>query len=135
MELLLTYVTALHHPQLLKSTNVYNDAFKIWHDGPFGTISGFRLGRITGKYDVGWDEINAGWGQAVLLLHSMAQACKLSFSQYRLMPMGSHPRVADKRYTFDLFGPVNKYWASSYDRSMVIFLTCLQEFGAFLAER
>jgi beclin 1 len=28
--------------QLLKATNVLNDAFRIWHDGPFGTISGFR---------------------------------------------------------------------------------------------
>ena len=30
----------------LMKTNVYNDAFHIWHDGPFGTICGFRLGRL-----------------------------------------------------------------------------------------
>lgn len=42
------------------------------HDGPFGTISGFRLGR-TPDVAVEWDEINAAWGQAVLLLHAMAQ--------------------------------------------------------------
>eukprot|EP00967_Tisochrysis_lutea_P042920 scaffold51711_cov22-Tisochrysis_lutea.AAC.1 len=42
------------------------------HDGPFGTISGFRLGR-TPEAPVEWDEINAAWGQAVLLLHTMAQ--------------------------------------------------------------
>ncbi len=42
------------------------------HDGPFGTISGFRLGR-TPEVAVEWDEINAAWGQAVLLLHTMAQ--------------------------------------------------------------
>lgn len=24
----------------LRKTNVYNDAFHIWHDGPFGTING-----------------------------------------------------------------------------------------------
>jgi hypothetical protein len=58
--------------QLLKNINVFNDAFKIWHDGPFGTISGFRLGR-TPEASVEWDEINAAWGQAVLLLHTMAQ--------------------------------------------------------------
>jgi hypothetical protein len=29
---------------------------------------------------VEWDEINAAWGQAVLLLHTMAQQCKLNFS-------------------------------------------------------
>ena len=26
---------------LLRRTNVYNDAFHIWHDGSFGTINGF----------------------------------------------------------------------------------------------
>lgn len=56
-----------------------NDTFRIWHDGPFGTISGFRLGR-TPEHPVDWNEINAAWGQAVLLLHTMAQQCKLNFS-------------------------------------------------------
>jgi hypothetical protein len=42
------------------------------HDGPFGTISGFRLGR-TNEMPVEWDEINAAWGQAVLLLYTMSQ--------------------------------------------------------------
>lgn len=31
----------------LRRTNVYNDAFHIWHDGHFGTISGFRMGRTS----------------------------------------------------------------------------------------
>jgi hypothetical protein len=52
---------------------------RIWHDGPFGTISGFRLGR-TPEVPVEWHEINAAWGQAVLLLHTMAQQAKLNFS-------------------------------------------------------
>ena len=33
------------HLERLRRTNVYNDAFHIWHEGPFATISGFRLGR------------------------------------------------------------------------------------------
>lgn len=72
--------------QLLKSTNVLNDAFRIWHDGAFGTISGFRLGR-TPEVHVEWDEINAAWGQAVLLLHTMAQSCKLNFSGEHTAPV------------------------------------------------
>ena len=56
----------------LQATNVYNSIFNISHDGPFGTISGFRLGRTSGCA-VDWEEINAAWGQAVLLLHTMAQ--------------------------------------------------------------
>ena len=30
----------------LKHTNVLNDAFHIFHDGDFGTINNFRLGRL-----------------------------------------------------------------------------------------
>ena len=60
------------HLERLRHTNVYNDAFHIWHEGPFATISGFRLGR-TPSFPVEWDEINAAWGQGVLLLHTLAQ--------------------------------------------------------------
>lgn len=34
------------HLELLKKTNVLNDAFPIWYDGDFGTINNFRLGRL-----------------------------------------------------------------------------------------
>jgi beclin 1 len=30
----------------LKKSNVFNDAFNIWHDGAFGTINGLRLGKL-----------------------------------------------------------------------------------------
>lgn len=60
------------HLERLKRSNVYNDVFRIWHDGPFGTISGFRLGK-TADSPVDWPEINAAWGQATLLLHTMAR--------------------------------------------------------------
>ena len=49
-----------------------NEVFHINCDGVFGLISGFRLGR-TSAQPVEWDEINAAWGQAVLLLHTLAQ--------------------------------------------------------------
>jgi beclin 1 len=65
--------------EMLKRTNVLNDAFHIWHDGDFGTINNFRLGRLP-NVPVEWDEINAAWGQACLLLYTMAQYCRLNFS-------------------------------------------------------
>lgn len=34
--------------RMLRASNVLNDAFHIWHDGPFGTINGLRLGRTSG---------------------------------------------------------------------------------------
>jgi hypothetical protein len=33
--------------ELLKRTNVLNDAFYISHDGVIGTINNFRLGRLS----------------------------------------------------------------------------------------
>lgn len=71
----------------LKHVNVYNDAFRISADGPFGTISGFRLGK-TPSIRVEWDEINCAMGQAVLLLHTMAKACRCDF--FRLTPLIGH---------------------------------------------
>lgn len=48
----------------LKRVNVYDDAFHISYDGHFGTISGFRLGRLMSQ-QVDWEETNAALGQVV----------------------------------------------------------------------
>jgi beclin len=57
------------------------------------------------------------------------QACGVTFTTARLLPMGSHPRIQDKRNMYDLFGPVSKLWSANYDKAMVCFLGCLREFG------
>lgn len=62
----------------LQKTVVYNDAFCISHDGPFGTINGFRLGRLS-THQVDWSEINAAWGQTLLLLYTVASKMKFQF--------------------------------------------------------
>lgn len=115
--------------EMLKRANVLNEAFHIWHDGDFGTINSFRLGRLP-SVPVEWEEINAAWGQACLLLFSMAQYCRLHFS-YRILPMGSYPRIADNKNTYELFGPVNLFWSTRYDKAMTLFLACIKEFADF----
>lgn len=45
--------------EILKSVNVLNDCFYIWHDGLFGTINGLRMGRLPSVV-VPWEEVNAG---------------------------------------------------------------------------
>ncbi|KAL6840431.1 hypothetical protein ACP4OV_030241 [Aristida adscensionis] len=113
------------HLELLKRTNVLNDAFYISHDGVIGTINNFRLGRLS-NVEVEWDEINAAWGQAALLLHTMAQY------RIKIHPMGSYPRVTDlSNNTYELFGPVNLFWSTRFDKAMTWFLTCLQDFAEF----
>ncbi|KAB2600819.1 beclin-1-like protein [Pyrus ussuriensis x Pyrus communis] len=120
------------HLELLKRTNVLKDAFPIGHDGEIGTTNNFRLGRLP-KIPVEWDEINAAWGQACLLLHTMCQHFRPKF-QYRIkiLPMGSYPRIMDNNNNiYELFGPVNLFWSTRYDKAMTLFLTCLKDFAEF----
>lgn len=72
----------------LKRCNVFNVTFHIWHCGHFGTINGFRLGRLP-TVPVEWSEINAAWGQAALLLHCMSKKINLTFQRYKLVPYGN----------------------------------------------
>ncbi|XP_043910612.1 beclin-1 [Protopterus annectens] len=64
----------------LKKANVFNATFHIWHSGQFGTINNFRLGRLP-SVPVEWNEINAAWGQTVLLLHALANKMGLKFQR------------------------------------------------------
>ena len=82
----------------LQRTNVYNDTFCIGHDGFFGTINGLRLGRLPPPQNVDWSEINAAWGNAALLLATVAEKLGFVFRGYRLKPMGSTSRIEKIEY-------------------------------------
>jgi len=123
----------------LKKTNVFNDVFHIWHDGHFGTINNFRLGRLP-SVPVEWNEINAAWGQTVLLLHTMATRLGFKFSRYRLVPNGSHSRlerIDDQAKELPLYGSsgFKLFWESKFDQAMVAFLDCLQQFKDHVESR
>lgn len=118
----------------LRRTSVLSDLFRIWHDGPFGTISGLRLGS-TPELPVEWWEINAAWGQAVMLLDALARALHFKFSKHRLEPRGSYARIHDNKGAAELFSPASKIVCFSFDRAQVAFLTCLKEFAEALAAR
>lgn len=120
------------HLELLNKTNVLIDAFPIRYDGDFGTINNFRLGRLP-KAPVEWDEINAAWGQACLLLHTMCNYFRPKFQcRVKIQPMGSYPRIVDStNSTYELFGPVNLFWSTRYDKAMTLYLICLKDFADF----
>lgn len=116
----------------LKKTNVFNATFHIWHSGHFGTINNFRLGRLP-NVPVEWHEINAAWGQTVLLLHSLAKKINLTFQRYRLVPYGNHSYLeclTDKSKELPLYGSggIRFFWDTKFDQAMVAFLDCLQQF-------
>lgn len=120
------------HLQRLKRTNIYDDAFHIYHSGHFGTINGFRLGRLPSQ-PVEWAEIDAALGQVALLLDTMARHCNFAFSKYRIVPKGSTSRlvkVEDPTRSYELSGPKSRmYWRSNFGEAMVALLECVDEFG------
>ncbi|KAJ3017518.1 autophagy protein 6 [Thoreauomyces humboldtii] len=137
----LTHEFAVKQLESLQKTNVYNDAFRIWHEGSFGTINGFRLGRLPNQ-PVDWTEINAALGQSLLLLDTMAIKLRFTFKKYKLVPMGSFSRV-DKidgdKGTHELYGSGDLkgvlFWNRRLDSALVAMLDCLQQIGDYAEQQ
>ncbi|KAG0254743.1 autophagy protein 6 [Actinomortierella ambigua] len=118
----------------LHKANVYNDTFCISQDGSFATINGFRLGRLPDQ-PVDWPEINAAWGQTLLLLHTAANKLNFTFKTYKLVPLGSFSRI-DKiegdKASYELYGSGDyalgrMFMNRRFDQAMVAYLNCLQQ--------
>jgi len=126
--------------QRLKTMNVINDTFHIWQDGPFGTINGFRLGKLL-HTPVSWDEINAAWGQVCLLLDVVTKKCRLQLQKYRLLPRGSYSAIIRKhdKATLELYGSeggLSRFFSGRrFDQAMVAFLDCVQEVANMIHRR
>lgn len=144
----------VHDTKLLESlqrTNVYNDTFVIGHDGNFGTINGLRLGRLP-DHPVEWAEINAAWGQVVLLLVVVADKLGCQLKDYKLVPVGSTSKIIKydtkqqsssegkpKGTVLELFSSGNLslglgLFHGKIDDGMVAFLDCLRQVGEHVAE-
>ncbi|KAI9841084.1 MAG: autophagy protein 6 [Thelocarpon superellum] len=140
----------------LQRTNVYNDTFCIGHDGFFGTINGLRLGRLASQA-IEWGEINAAWGQTLLLLATVADKLGFTFDGYQLKPMGSTSKIERMEHvqagssvgsapnragtakvtTFELYSsgdlPLGRMFLHRrFDLAMVAFLECLRQLGAYV---
>jgi len=122
----------------LKRTNVYDDAFHISYDGHFGTINGFRLGRLPSQ-PVDWQETNAALGQVALLLSVIAQGSGFIFDKYKLIPLGSFSKMGkkdDAAITYELYGSNDLslgrlFWYRRFDTALVWLLQCVKEFGDY----
>jgi beclin 1 len=142
----------------LVRTNVYNDTFCISHDGSFGTINGLRLGRLS-SVPVGWPEINAAWGHALLLLSRVAEMLGYKFDGYELQPMGSTSRIitidypspassrsgpprrnnTPKKSILELYSSGDMplgltFMHRKFDNAMVAFLECVRQLGAHVEQ-
>ncbi|XP_037946329.1 beclin-1-like protein [Teleopsis dalmanni] len=122
----------------LKDANIFNITFHIWHAGHFGTINNFRLGRLPST-SVDWSEINAAWGQTVLLLCALARKIDLTFERYRIVPFGNHSyvEVLGENRELPLYGTggFKFFWDTKFDAAMVAFLDCLTQFQQEVEKR
>jgi len=124
----------------LEQKNVYQDTFYISTSGRIGTVNSFRLGRLSDA-PVEWEEINAAWGQATLLLYIISKKGAVSLKQYRLRPMGNRSTIEETTKESviprDLWGSEDLgfgswFWGfgkktnNSFDDGMVSFLHCLR---------
>lgn len=127
----------------LQATNVYNDVFCVGSEGKFGTINGLRLGRLSDD-KVEWSEINAAWGQALLMLSTLVTKLGVKIPEYRLRPLGSmsridkldlHPETGDvvKSTSLDLYSSDYSFERFLYpkrmDAAMTAFLDVLNRVG------
>lgn len=124
----------------LKATNILNHVFHIWFDGYFGTINGLRLGRLPSQ-PVDWTEINAAWGDAVLLVVTMARHQQLSFTGCTLIPLGNTSRVEfPDRSVCELYGSSDLslgkfFWGRRYDAAIVAVLGCVKQLADHIAAK
>ncbi|CAM9228854.1 unnamed protein product, partial [Phaeothamnion confervicola] len=87
----------------LMSMQIVNDCFHIWHSGPFGTVNGFRVGRHS-IHQVDWQEVNAGLGQAAILLALVHAKTGVPPSKYAVVPMGSYAKIVRPEDNRILYG-------------------------------
>uniref|UniRef100_A0A183BZF3 BZIP domain-containing protein n=1 Tax=Globodera pallida TaxID=36090 RepID=A0A183BZF3_GLOPA len=122
----------------LSRMNVLDMVFHIWVDGEYGTISGFRLGRL--RHDqVEWSEINAALGQMTFLLKVIAERLDFEFVSYELVPCGSTSaiRILPKNGTttapistaeeLPLYGSGGwrPFGQQALDKALVAFMDCV----------
>ncbi|EWM25124.1 beclin 1 [Nannochloropsis gaditana] len=139
--------------EALTQLNVANDCFHVWHSGPFATMNGCSIGRLPAFAAVEWTDINAGLGQAILLLDTLVKQTGFRFRRLELVPFGSFSKIL--RSPCDLSDVETKLMPNSpritasnamsfyYDEAnlaffprrnmnaaLVAFLQCVEEFGS-----
>lgn len=135
--------------QRLQRANVWMDVFSIGVDGQIATINGLRLGRLKEK-KVEWPEINAAWGQALLLLATVISRLEIPLPEYKLRPLGSMSRIdkielddegrpSSRTQTLELYSRGDTSFplilgSSKLDAAMAAFLDILRRVGKFVEE-
>ncbi|PAV86467.1 hypothetical protein WR25_15034 [Diploscapter pachys] len=133
IEAQIRYADAQH--SRLAALNALDLCFHIWVDmdtPAIAEINGFRLGRLPDRL-VDWTEINAAWGQCVLLLEVLMERMGFKQDTYILVAMGSHSSIKVKKHTGEITicplhgsGSWNPFGNNNVDSGIVAFLQCLE---------
>ncbi|XP_002717697.2 beclin-2 [Oryctolagus cuniculus] len=116
----------------LNKTSIFQVTFEIREEGSVGIINNLRLGCLPiGPVD--WNEINAAWGHVALLLLALSNTIGLEFQRYQLIPCADHSYLkplTGNSALLPLFsdGSQNVFLSNKFDRAMIAFLDCLQQF-------
>ncbi|CAR28742.1 ZYRO0F10978p [Zygosaccharomyces rouxii] len=134
----------LNNLDKLRKVNIYNETFKISHEGPFGVINGLRIGGFDNT-TVPWHEINAGLGQVVLLLATICARLKIKLDDYKLQPMGSFSTISkfiqetQEWENYEVYSNENfrlgKIFRkeTTFDKAMVSILAIIQQMAIWLS--
>ena len=121
----------------MRQTNFINEVFHISSQDQFGTISGFRLGRIKDFVDVDQEEINTALGQAVYLMAIIAHRFGYKFEKYKINLCGAMstiqlkyqysqgPNAASKPQKYELYYGVQASTEDRFNQALEYLLDCL----------
>lgn len=138
------YEYTMNRLDMLRKINIYNETFKISHEGPFGTINGLRLGGFD-YTPVPWKEISAAIGQVVLLLATISTQLNFKIDGYKLQPMGSFSKLlkydtnSQEWLSYEAYNDENFKVTrlfrrdTSFDKAMECLLEIIQQLASCLA--
>ncbi|TYZ59450.1 hypothetical protein PybrP1_012789 [[Pythium] brassicae (nom. inval.)] len=120
----------------IQRINILADLFAISHNGPYATINSFRVGQVASA-PVEWNEINAGLGEAALLLQTLANHIGLEFADFKIVPLGSFSKIVrftNLRMEYSLHGSDQDNFAEShFNLGLGAWITCLRQLLAAVA--
>jgi len=119
--------------QVFSRSDALNESFYISHEGEFGTINGLRLGTMP-QEPVEWNEINAAFGFAAMLLDAISKQVGFDFFVWRVRPRGSESlmvNIQNSTQTLNLFCNANWLWKSSFNAGISAFADCVDEMADF----
>ncbi|RHY93053.1 hypothetical protein DYB37_001314 [Aphanomyces astaci] len=115
---------------IIRRMNVWNDAFYIWHKGPFGTINGFCLGRLP-RHHIDWHEINAGWGDVALVVVLLMETMDIPVRDFQVVPLGSHSKIRRLHPSPTMEYALDNYVESPFNLGLAALLKVVAHLGEY----